>query len=82
MMSMTLDQLGVGEKAMITKLSCAGANRRRLMDLGLLPQTRVQTELISPMGDPIAYRVRETLVALRREQANQIEIKPLNGDLS
>jgi Fe2+ transport system protein FeoA len=81
-MPMTLDQLATGEKAMITKLSCTGTNRRRLMDLGILPQTRIQTELISPLGDPIAYRVRETLIALRREQANQIEVEPLNGDLS
>jgi ferrous iron transport protein A len=76
---MTLDQLKKGEKAIVTKLAHTGSNHIRLMDLGILPGTHIQAELVSPLGDPTAYRVRETLIALRRDQASQIEIERLEG---
>lgn len=73
-MSLTLDRLKTGEEAVIVQLTCSGINRRRLLDLGLLPGTRLQAEMKSPLGDPVAYRVREALIALRREQAKEIVI--------
>jgi Fe2+ transport system protein FeoA len=82
MTSLTLDQLEIGKQAIVTRLTCSGANRRRLMDLGILPGTRLQAELKSPLGDPIAYRVRDALIALRRDQARQIEIELPQGDQS
>jgi DtxR family Mn-dependent transcriptional regulator len=54
--------------------ACRGPERRRLLDLGFVPGTRVEVELVSPGGDPTAYRVRGTVVALRREQANLIRV--------
>jgi Fe2+ transport system protein FeoA len=48
------------------------------MDLGVLPGTRLEAELKSPLGDPVAYRVRDALIALRREQAREIEIELLD----
>jgi Fe2+ transport system protein FeoA len=51
------------------------------MDLGILPGTVIAAELVSPGGDPVAYRVRGTLLALRREQAEHILINRVgNGD--
>ena len=70
----TLDQLNFGQIGTVTALKVAGANRRRLMDLGILPGTQLAVDLRSPLGDPTAYRVRGTVIALRREQAKQIEI--------
>lgn len=77
MTHLTLDQLKVGQAATVSRLTCTGANRRRLMDLGILPGTHLRAELTSPLGDPVAYRVREALIALRHEQACQIEIEQL-----
>jgi DtxR family Mn-dependent transcriptional regulator len=54
---------------------CRGAERRRLLDLGIVPGTLITAELVSPSGDPTAYRVRDTLIALRRDQAKWIEIQ-------
>ena len=54
--------------------ACRGQERRRLLDLGFVPGTVVEVEMISPAGDPTAYRVRGTIVALRREQANLIRV--------
>lgn len=74
---MTLDNLQAGRTAVVTKISNTDAERRRLLDLGILPGTRIENVMASPLGDPIAYRVRHATVALRREQARLIEIEEL-----
>jgi DtxR family transcriptional regulator, Mn-dependent transcriptional regulator len=65
-----------GERAKVLGLSpaCRGAERRRLLDLGFVSGTSVEVEMVSPAGDPTAYRVRGTVIALRREQASLIRI--------
>ena len=71
-----LHALKPGEKGAVVRISprCRGSERRRLMDLGLLPGTIVEAELVSPGGDPTAYRVRGAVIALRKEQAQFIHI--------
>ena len=51
-----------------------GPQRRRLLDLGLVPGTLVEAELSSAGGDPIAYRIRGALIALRRDQSRWIQV--------
>ena len=71
-----LSDLKPGETAVVAGLSpaCRGTERRRFLDLGILPGTAVEAAMVSPSGDPTAYRVRGTLLALRREQADYIQI--------
>lgn len=71
-----LSGLQPGRRARVLGLSpaCRGAERRRLLDLGFVAGTAVEVEMISPAGDPTAYRVRGTVIALRREQAGLIRI--------
>jgi Fe2+ transport system protein FeoA len=45
-----------------------------LLDLGFVPGTAIEVEMVSPGGDPTAYRLRGTVIALRRNQANLIRI--------
>ena len=54
-----------------------GFTRRRFLDLGLTPGTLIYPELQNFFGDPRAYRVRGTLIALRKDQAEQIWVKPV-----
>ncbi|HMX73363.1 MAG TPA: metal-dependent transcriptional regulator [Anaerolineales bacterium] len=54
-----------------------GFTRRRFLDLGLTPGTLIYPELKNFFGDPRAYRIRGTLIALRKDQAAQIWVKPL-----
>lgn len=54
-----------------------GFTRRRFLDLGLTPGTTIQPELQNFFGDPRGYRVRGTLIALRKDQAAQIWVKPV-----
>jgi Fe2+ transport system protein FeoA len=49
--------------------------------LGVLPGTLVEAELPSPMGDPVAYRIRDTLIALRRDQARCIRVEPIISEV-
>ena len=72
---MTLDKLKIGRTATITKIHNQSTERRRLFDLGILPGTKIENVMPSPLGDPIAYRVRDSIIALRREQAQLIEIE-------
>ena len=71
-----LSGLKPGGRTRVVGLSpgCRGPERRRLLDLGFVPGTLVEIEMVSPGGDPTAYRVRGTVVALRREQANLIRV--------
>jgi DtxR family Mn-dependent transcriptional regulator len=71
-----LSSLAPGEEAEVTDISpaCRGLERRRLLDLGLVPGTVVRAEFASPAGDPVAYRVRGALIALRSHQAAMIHI--------
>ena len=75
----TLRSLGVGDQAIVKGISprCRGVERRRLLDLGIVPGTIIEAEMISPSGDPTAYRVRDTLIALRTEQAELIHLEPI-----
>ncbi len=71
-----LSSLKPGQQARVEGLSprIRGAERRRMLDLGILPGTQIEAALVSPSGDPTAYRVRGALVALRKEQADLIDI--------
>lgn len=69
--------LASGERGRVVEISpaCRGPERRRLLDLGFVPGTLVEVEMVSPAGDPTAYRLRGSVVALRREQARFIRIE-------
>ncbi len=56
---------------------CTGAERRRFMDLGIVPGTVVKAEFNSPSGDPTAYSIRHALIGLRKEQADYIAIEKM-----
>jgi DtxR family Mn-dependent transcriptional regulator len=73
----TLLSLKAGESAEVTHISraCRGQQRRRLMDLGIVPGSVIQMEMRSATKDPIAYIIRGALIALRQEQAKMIYIK-------
>ena len=52
-----------------------GFTRRRLLDLGLTPGVKITAETASLFRDPVAYRVRGCLIALRRDQAEHVRVK-------
>jgi Fe2+ transport system protein FeoA len=74
--TITLRDLKPGQQAKVVNISqwCQGAERRRFMDLGIVPGTVIEAEMTSPSGDPTAYNIRGAIIALRREQAKLINM--------
>lgn len=72
----TLVDLKIGEIAEVINVSpnCRGQQRRRLLDFGIVPGSTISIHMNSPLNDPTAYLVKETIVALRKNQANQVLI--------
>lgn len=79
---MRLSNLKMGEEAMMVGISreCRGAIRRRLLDLGFVKGSKIKIDNESPLGNPIAYVVRGTSIAIRNERAGQILVKKIEND--
>ena len=60
--------------------NCRGAERRRLLDLGIVAGNLIQAERESPFNGPRAYRICGTMIALRREQAEKVFINRIRGE--
>jgi DtxR family Mn-dependent transcriptional regulator len=74
-----LSELADGSQGEVVALdeACQGFTRRRLLDLGMTPGAHLVPEMRNFFGDPRAYRIRGTLIALRKEQAGQVWVRPL-----
>jgi len=70
----TLDELELNCKGTIKKLNCLGNIRRRFLDLGLIEGTTIKPVLISACGDPVAYEIRGTIIAIRSEDSKLVDI--------
>ncbi|WP_330654948.1 FeoA family protein [Anaerotignum sp. MSJ-24] len=72
---MTLDELEIGKSGVITAVNGEGALRRRLLDMGLTPRTKVMVRKVAPMGDPIEIHLRGYELTIRVDDAKDIEIE-------
>lgn len=70
----TLSDIDIGASARVKSLHANGSIRRRLLDLGMIPGTRIECLQRSPAGDPTAYFVRGAVIALRKEDASMIHV--------
>ncbi len=71
---MTLDELKVGDAAVITAVGGEGPLRCRLLDMGLTPRTAVTLQKVAPMGDPIEIHIRGYELTLRIDDAKKITV--------
>jgi len=73
----SLTALKMGEAGLVLSISkaCRGLQRRRLMDLGIIPGTVITAEFKSASANPTAYNIRGALIALRKDQANFVHIR-------
>lgn len=72
-----LSQISVGSTCKVAGLELNGVLRRRIQDLGIIPGTTVECVRRGPSGDPTAYTVRGTTVAIRQEDARFINVYPV-----
>ena len=73
---MTLKELAVGKSGLITAVGGEGDLRCRLLDMGLIPGTRITVVKYAPMGDPMEIRLRGYELTIRLEDAAKIEVMP------
>lgn len=74
MNNILLDCLPIDSVGRVNKLNCSGNIRRRLLDLGIVKGTKIVAILKSPSGDPTAFSIRGSTIALRKEDASLIEV--------
>ena len=74
--SLTLDRLSPGRSARIVDIAGEEAMRRRLLDLGFVPETEVRPLFRAASGDPTAFLVRGSVIALRSTHAKGITVLP------
>ncbi|MEZ9132709.1 ferrous iron transport protein A [Vibrio breoganii] len=73
---MKLAELTIGQEATISSLQqLDGSTRKKLMVMGILPNTPVILVRKAPMGDPLQVRVRDVSVAIRKSTAEQISVE-------
>lgn len=72
---MPLSCIPIGSSAEIVSIKPNFKNRERLMELGFTKDTEVIPLHVSPAGDPVAYSVRGSVMALRKEDADNIFIR-------
>ncbi len=73
-MTMRMNELTHGQSGLVQTLHAEGGIRRRMLDLGLVPGTSIERLMASPAGDPVCYRVRGAMIALRSADAGQITV--------
>lgn len=71
---MTLDKLNVGDIFTINYINGDNSLKRRLLDLGFIPSAIVKCVLISPFGDPKAYKIAGNIIALRNNDAKNVGV--------
>ena len=74
---MNLSELHTGEKAIILKVKGHGGFRKRIVEMGFIKGQRVEVLLNAPLQDPVKYKVMGYEVSLRRQEAEMIEIDPI-----
>lgn len=72
---MTLNDLKIGDEAVITAVNGEGPLRLRLLDMGLITGTAVKVIKIAPLGDPIEITLRGYELTIRREHAKEIDVE-------
>jgi len=75
-----LSDLKYNQVAKVIKLneSCQGFERFRLLDLGVVPGTKIRLALDNPLNDPLGYWIRGAVIALRKEQSDKISVEIFN----
>ena len=74
-----LTSVSIGTKATVAEIKLPPENRPRLMEMGLLVGTPVELVRFAPLGDPVEIKVRGYNLTLRRHEADQIIVRPIEG---
>lgn len=73
----TLNNIDLDTKCYVKNINAEGSIQRRFLDLGLINGTSILPLSKSPSGDPIAYLIRGTVIAIRSEDASKIIVEAM-----
>ena len=76
---MTLKELTIGQKGIITKVGGEGVLRQHFLDMGVIPGAEIELIKFAPMGDPMELRVHGYELTLRLDDAAKIDIEPVKS---
>ena len=71
----TLNDIPAGFGAIVTGFGSLGAQKRRLIDMGITPGVHISVRRVAPLGDPIEIRLRGYELSIRRSEAQGIFVK-------
>ena len=71
---MKLDDVKTGEQFLIQRLVCEGSMKKKLLDMGLIPHTKVLVRKVAPFGDPMELSLRGYALSIRKAEAAYIEV--------
>lgn len=71
----TLDELPIGQAARVAGVEGGGSMAIRLLEMGLVPGTRVRLIKRAPLGDPIEVQVRGYHISLRKAEARRVRLE-------
>lgn len=72
--SLTLTDLPMGTEARVVGIKGNGRAAKRLMEMGVIPGVEIKVVKAAPFGDPIEIRVRGYSLAMRRNEADAVEV--------
>lgn len=75
-----LSTIKLEEEVRVVEIEAEGELRRRFFDLGIIKNTIIEPLYISPFGDPKAYLIRGTVIAIRHDEANKIKVQSINKE--
>ena len=79
---MLLSEIQTGQVVQVVRIAGHSSFRRRLMELGLVPGTRVELVRVAPLGDPVELLVRGASLSIRKAEAGVIEVASVNAALA
>ena len=71
---MKLDDVKTGEQVVIQRFVCEGSMKKKLLDMGLIPHTKVLVRKVAPFGDPMELSLRGYALSIRKAEAAYIEV--------
>ena len=76
---MQLTEIKTGQVVHVVRIAGQSSFRRRLMELGLVPGTRVELVRVAPLGDPVELLVRGASLSIRKAEASVIAVEPVTA---
>ena len=70
-----LNDVPIGTKCVVKSINNDISIKRRFYDLGLIPNVEIEVLFKSPLGDPTAYLIKGSIIAIRKEDAKKVEVE-------